>query len=170
MKKQFSITNEQIRQKFGLSVPHGKTESNIIVVEIGELKESGNIPVKLAQCTTRFIKEKSAVARAMGWNQDSIVTHIQNFKKSVFDNMKLEIGSTVLDCNISVKYSLEPTYEGQERMVDPRTGEEITANGGNPVYRTTLFTTNVADENTIKVDGKDIPIVFDSRSTATVRS
>lgn len=161
----FKITNQEITEKFGLEIPKGKTESLLTVVAIGEPSETAKgtiiVPVKLAQRTSRFVKVPSFTALSMGWDQSSILTHIQNMKQEVFEEMNIKEGSTFEGFDISIGYHNEPQYENHTRMVTPQ-GEDITVNGGEPVYRTTKVTTGVNDKI------KDF--VFDTQAVSAVRS
>ena len=167
----FSMNREQIEGRFGskLEIPSGKKESKLVVIAIGEANPKGFIPVLLAQRTSRFSKASSMAELARGWKSSSILTHIENFEAKRLEEAGVKIG-TEFPQTISIKYNHEPQWENHVRMMDAN-GEEITANDGKPVYRSTSVTDGVAD--TYEVDGQKLNIsecAFDTIPVATVRN
>lgn len=142
-----SFNNAQIEEKYKelLTIKEGQVASPVFIALIGDPYLSSNlkhrfIPVTIVQ-RRKDISQASQTTAAdkffRGWTGfEQIVRHTENVVESIFQANGFKEGMIIEKANLAVDYALEPFYEGQEPVINPRT-EEVVTSGGEPIYRNT---------------------------------
>lgn len=103
-------------------------KSDVVICYIGEEKElsDGTVahPVLLAQnqVMQTGTAKQNALSHFMGWKNHRTLRTIQNMSSNIVKDLK--VGSSLDgDFNLQLERSISPFYEGQEKVLDPSTGD-----------------------------------------------